>query len=268
MVYRQDRKLTHLRDATHDRGGATAQARLRLGLTLAIVLTCLTPAPAQSESLSQVPVTLLSDHVVHEAEDVFMMTAYPLTIADDQGKRMIAPANSYLRCKAGRGEKDKNSLPLTDCEMLFQPIGQKDAPTYTCSILGGRLSVRWRNRLFWDQLVNAGETWQGAVGSFAIGSTVALFTTRHTIMGVGTAVGFALTGVGPLAKHHPAWFLPSKKQAVPDNRALLFSSGKSTLQVTNMKCVGDIGCPPTPGPATIDLLPRPREAAQALEISK
>ena len=229
--------------------GVRVQFGLRLGWALAFLFTSAITAFAQAVSPQEVPVTLVSDRIVHEGEYVFLMTSYPVTVVDDQSKQRIAPANSYLRCRSAPMDKNKNLLPLSDCEMLFQSLGEKDNPTYTCNLSGEKLSIRWRDRLFWDQLVNAGETWEAAVGSFAIGSTAALFTTRHTLIAVGTAAGFLLTGVGPLAKHHPAWFLPSKKWALPDNRALFFNFGKPALTVKNLKCVGDNGCAAPPGRA-------------------
>jgi hypothetical protein len=264
MACQWESRISRLGGVTFYRRRATkrgpARARLQLGLALVAFVTSTVIAPAQSNSPGMVPVTLLSDHILREGDDIFMATAYPMDIVDDHGKRMIAPAGSYLRCKAGA--RGKNSLPLSDCHMLIQPIGAKENYTYTCTVIGSELSVRWRNRLFWDQLVNAGETWQGAVGSFAIGSTAALFTTSHAITAVGTGIGFALTSVGPLAKHHPAWFQHSKMSALPDNRTLLFNPGRSTLSVGSLQCVGD-NCPQTAGQASGNPFPAYGKTGQA-----
>jgi hypothetical protein len=215
-----------------------------MGFVLTAVLTLAVTASAQQPPHREIPITLLSDHVVREGDDVFMTTAYPMQI----GKVVIA-AGSYLRCTAGAQGKDKNALPLSDCQMLYQAMGE-DNHTYKANLTGNGLSIRWRHRLFWDQLVNAGETWQGAVGSFAIGSTAALFTSRHDIMAVGTAAGFAVTAVGTLAKHHPQWFLHAKKSAIPaDARALLFDPGQSALTSVDRACVR-AGCPESPRTAS------------------
>jgi hypothetical protein len=220
---------------------------------------------AQERPSLEVPVTLQSDHVLKKGEDIFLTTVFPLGIVveGEPAKRMVAQVGSYIRCKAGA--RSKNSLALAGCEMLFQPVGSKENYTYAGALLGSDLSIRWRPRIFWDQLVNAGETWEAAVGSFAIGSTAALFTTRHTIVAVGTGVGFFLTSVGPFAKHHPEWFLPPKRRAIPDNRTLLFSPGKSPLRVGKLACVGE-NCPSPSGGAAAGLLSLPGNTARATTV--
>jgi len=263
MEHQRAGRLSRLWEAGLDRKRliqrARALARVRLGVALVVVVVSTAGARAQSNSSEEVPVTLLSDHIVREGEFIFMSTGYPIHVAADQGKAMIAAAGSYLRCKAGASAKNKNSLPLSDCQMLFQSMNGAENHTYTGNLTGSGLSIRWRHRLFWDQAVNAGETWQGAVGSFAIGSTTALFTGSHTIIAVGTAIGFVLTGVGPLAKHHPHWFLPSERSAIPDNRTLLFNSGQTPLIIGSLTCVGE-DCPQPPSRASTDPLPQSPKA--------
>lgn len=198
---------------------------------LGITLCSAGQVRAQRSLPLEVPVDLLVDHLVDEGWDVLLSTKYPANVLADDGRQRVAPAGSFLYCKAKRGKG--HSLALADCQMFYQPVGE-EKNFYTCKVITKDLHLHWHGH-WWEFFGNASETWQAVFASFSAGSTAQLFTRAHWIMAVSTAGGLVFAGIGPFAKHHPRLLL-RRKCPIPESAALMLAGppGQAALNVRGM----------------------------------